>query len=86
MRSRACTYRSAHFPPSRALPFLPFTSAWILTARYSIYKAHDDAKDKDFELELSWIGPDGRHTAVPASLRDEAVRKALQSLEEDMED
>ncbi|WFD17983.1 proteasome endopeptidase complex [Malassezia caprae] len=51
-----------------------------------IYKAHDDAKDKEFELELSWVGADGRHVPVPAELRDEAVRKALQSLDEDMED
>ncbi|WFD29288.1 proteasome endopeptidase complex [Malassezia sp. CBS 17886] len=53
-----------------------------------IYKAHDDAKDKDFELELSWAGPDtqGRHEFVPAALRQEAVQKALQSLHEDMED
>ena len=52
----------------------------------SIYKAHDDAKDKEFELELSWVGPDGRHTSVPAALREEAIRRAEQSLEEEMED
>ncbi|WFD25603.1 proteasome endopeptidase complex [Malassezia nana] len=51
-----------------------------------IYKAHDDAKDKEFELELSWIGADGRHMPVPSDVREEAVRKALQSLDEDMED
>lgn len=35
-----------------------------------IYKVHDDAKDKDFELELSWIGPEtkGKHQLVPLSL------------------
>lgn len=35
-----------------------------------IYKVHDDAKDKDFELELSWIGPEtkGKHQLVPLQL------------------
>ena len=53
-----------------------------------IYKAHDDAKDKDFELELSWIGPQtqGRHASVPADLREEAIRKAKQALDDEMED
>lgn len=53
-----------------------------------IYKAHDDAKDKDFELELSWVGAEtgGKHVPVPKDLYDEAVRKALQALEEEMED
>ena len=38
---------------------------------YSIFKVHDDAKDKDFELEISWIGPEsnGRHEMVPEDLR-----------------
>ena len=36
----------------------------------SIYKVHDDAKDKDFELEISWIGPEskGKHEMVPADI------------------
>jgi hypothetical protein len=36
----------------------------------SIYKCHDDAKDKDFELELSWICPESgmKHQAVPAHI------------------
>ena len=40
-------------------------------AMYSIFKVHDDAKDKDFELEISWIGPEsnGRHEMVPEDLR-----------------
>lgn len=53
-----------------------------------IYKAHDDAKDKEFELELSWVGAETNnvHQPVPAELRQEAVRKAQQALEEEMED
>lgn len=37
---------------------------------YSIYKCHDDNKDKDFELELSWICPEsgGKHQSVPAEI------------------
>lgn len=36
----------------------------------SIYKCHDDAKDKDFELEISWICPEsgGKHQTVPAEI------------------
>lgn len=44
---------------------------------------HDDAKEKDFELELSWIGDEtnGLHLPVPKDLYDEASRKAKESLE-----
>lgn len=53
-----------------------------------IYKAHDDAKDKEFELQLSWIGPETNNVQqpVPRALYEEAVRKAQQALEEEMED
>ena len=49
----------------------------------SIYLVHDDAKEKDFELELSWIGDEtnGLHLPVPKDLYDEASRKAKESLE-----
>ncbi|PWY97125.1 N-terminal nucleophile aminohydrolase [Testicularia cyperi] len=53
-----------------------------------IFKVHDDAKDKDFELEISWCGPEsnGRHTLVPEDLRKEAIRKAKEALDDEMED
>ncbi|WFD42664.1 proteasome endopeptidase complex [Malassezia psittaci] len=53
-----------------------------------IYKAHDDAKDKEFELQLSWVGPatSNEHEPVPRELHEQAVRKAQQALEEEMED
>jgi 20S proteasome subunit alpha 7 len=53
-----------------------------------IYAVHDDAKDKDFELELTWIGPgsNGKHAPVPKDLLLEAERKAKAALEADMED
>ena len=56
-----------------------------------IYVAHDDNKDKEFELEMSWIsghdGPTkGRHVEVPRKIREEAERLAKKALEDDDED
>lgn len=53
-----------------------------------IYTVHDDAKDKDFELELTWVGPEsgGRHLPVPKELQLEAERKAKEGLATEMED
>jgi 20S proteasome subunit alpha 7 len=56
-----------------------------------IYLAHDDNKDKDFELEMTWIsGPDGPtkglHQEVPSDLLEEAKRYAKKALESDDED
>ncbi|EGS19304.1 uncharacterized protein CTHT_0059300 [Thermochaetoides thermophila DSM 1495] len=56
-----------------------------------IYVAHDDSKDKDFELEMTWIsGPDGPtkglHQEVPKALREEAERLAKKALEDDDEE
>ncbi|KAH8891865.1 N-terminal nucleophile aminohydrolase [Thozetella sp. PMI_491] len=56
-----------------------------------IYVAHDDNKDKEFELEMSWIsghdGPTkGQHQEVPKALREEAERLAKKSLVDDDDD
>ncbi|GAB7358274.1 hypothetical protein MBLNU230_g0424t1 [Neophaeotheca triangularis] len=56
-----------------------------------IYVAHEDSKDKEFELEMSWIssvaGPTkGRHQEVPKELREEAERLAKKAMEGDDED
>ncbi|CAK7266329.1 Putative proteasome subunit alpha type-7 [Sporothrix epigloea] len=56
-----------------------------------IYVAHDDNKDKEFELEMTWIstvdGPTGgRHMEVPKALRQEAERLAKKHLEGDDDD
>ncbi len=58
-------------------------SAKYLLAR-SIYLVHDDAKEKDFELEMSWVGTEtnGVHLPVPKDLFDEASRKAKAALED----
>ena len=56
-----------------------------------IYVAHEDSKDKEFELEMTWIsgleGPTkGRHEDVPRELLDEAEKAAKRSLEGDEEE
>lgn len=56
-----------------------------------VYVAHEDSKDKEFELEMTWIsgldGPTkGRHQHVPPSLLEEAEKAAKRSLEGDDED
>jgi len=56
-----------------------------------IYVAHEDNKDKEFELEMTWIsnatGPTkGRHQHVPKDILDEAERLAKKSLEGDDDD
>ncbi|KAI9513185.1 20S proteasome subunit [Russula earlei] len=61
-----------------------------LTTREAVFEAariihlvHDDAKEKEFELELSWLGDEtnGRHVPVPKDLFEEADRKAREALE-----
>lgn len=50
-----------------------------------IYVVHDEVKDKNFELELSWIGKvtNGRHQLVPKDIAEAAEKHAKDSLEED---
>lgn len=50
---------------------------------YRIYLVHDDSKDKEFELELTWIGEESKymHVPVPADLQKEAEQKAKEALE-----
>lgn len=56
-----------------------------------IYVAHEDSKDKEFEVELTWVsginGPTkGRHEEVPEALRKEAERLAKKHMEGDDDD
>lgn len=56
-----------------------------------IYVAHEDSKDKEFELEMTWIsslsGPTkGRHEEVPKAIKEEAERLAKKSLEGEDDD
>ena len=54
----------------------------------SIYQVHDEAKDKDFELEVTWVCTESKnqHVPVPKELLAEAERKAKAAQEDDMED
>jgi 20S proteasome subunit alpha 7 len=63
------------------------TAHWIEADRSdminSVYLVHDDAKEKEFELEMTWVGEEtgGKHELVPKDLFDEAERKAKEALE-----
>jgi 20S proteasome subunit alpha 7 len=54
----------------------------------SIHLVHDDNKDKDFELEMTWVCAESgnKHKAVPAELLAEADAKGKAALEEGMEE
>lgn len=58
-----------------------------LPDNFSIYIVHDELKDKQFELELSWVSKDtnGRHQLVPKDIAFEAENQAKQALA-DIED
>jgi len=60
----------------------------VFEAARIIYLVHDDAKDKEFELEMSWVcgETDYHHTPVPKELLAEADTKAKEALNEGMED
>lgn len=66
------------YPPQMIFTMIPNTNS-----TYSIYLVHDDAKEKEFELEMSWISTEsgGHHVAVPQDLFDEAEAKAKAALE-----
>lgn len=54
-----------------------------------IFKLHDDIKDKDFELEMSWVcdASDKKHTMIPADVRAAAIAKGIAAKEKaEMED
>lgn len=50
-----------------------------------IYLVHDELKDKQFELEMSWVGAHtgGMHQRVPADIKAAAEAKAKQAMVED---
>jgi 20S proteasome subunit alpha 7 len=66
----------AHLHPSASL---------VQHFNFSIYSVHDDAKDKAFELELSWVCEEtgNLHKFVPKDLLEEAEKYAKQALEEE---
>ncbi|KAK9385579.1 nucleophile aminohydrolase [Lipomyces mesembrius] len=62
----------------------------VKAAAKIIYATHDDSKDKDFELEISWVSTSetkGVHEFVPKELLEEAERLAKEEDEdEEMEE
>ncbi len=48
---------------------------------------HDEAKDKEFELELTWICTESgnKHQLVPTEIKEEAERLAKAALDDDDE-
>lgn len=63
----------------------------VKAAARIIYAAHEDNKDKEFEIEMTWVsslsGPTkGRHEEVPKALREEAEKLAKAALEDDDDD
>ncbi|XP_013384393.1 proteasome subunit alpha type-3 [Lingula anatina] len=56
----------------------------IKEAAKIIYIVHDEVKDKNFELELSWVGEvsGGKHQLVPNEVFVEAEKYAKESMEE----
>jgi 20S proteasome subunit alpha 7 len=59
----------------------------LLTHTRRIHSCHDEVKDKEFELELSWIGPDSnfRYELVPRDIKAEAQQYARARIAEDEE-
>lgn len=53
-----------------------------------IHQVHDEVKDKEFELEMSWICEESKyeHTEVPKDILAEAEKAAKAALDEDMQD
>jgi len=48
-----------------------------------IYLVHDDNKEKEFELEMTWVGEESNdlHLPVPDDLLEEAKSRAQAALE-----
>ena len=55
----------------------------VKAAAKIIHQVHDENKDKQFELEMSWIGPetDFQHQRVPADMLAEAEAEAKAAIE-----
>jgi len=60
----------------------------VMEAARIIYKLHDDVKDKEFELEMSWVCEQSnrKHVPVPKELFDVAVKAAVEAKEKEEHD
>ncbi len=63
------------------------TAQAVKEAARIIYMSHDEAKDKEFELEISWICPHtgNKHQLVPREMLEEAINDAKQFILSKME-
>lgn len=89
----ACAIGKAKAAASSELEKLDFTKIKARDAVKEIarilYKLHDEAKEKELEVELSWVCEESnrKHVFVPAEVREEAVRIAKEAKQkEEMED
>ncbi|KAK7681088.1 hypothetical protein QCA50_015926 [Cerrena zonata] len=61
-------------------------AATVKHAARIIHQAHEDNKDKDYELEISWCSKqetNGRHESIPEDLLKEAIKFAQEDDEDD---
>lgn len=54
----------------------------------SIHTIHDDVKDKEFVLEMSWVCEEsnGKHEFIPADVVAKAETQAKKEIEDDSDD
>lgn len=57
----------------------------VITVMFRIYMVHDELKDKQFELELSWVGAhtNGKHVEISKEVYEDALKYAKASLDDD---
>jgi 20S proteasome subunit alpha 7 len=89
----ACAIGKSKTAASSELEKIDFTKITVREAVNKItnilYKLHDEAKDKELEVELSWVCEESnrKHVFVPAQVREEAIRLAKEAKQrEEMED
>ena len=88
MPTRRMRWGGCYARAGRSSPLPPALVQVLKDVARTIYSVHDDVKDKDFELELSWVCEESGwvHKQVPKDLLTAAEEAAKAALEEDMED
>ena len=81
------THTRTHHSHAKVSLTRSLARAHACTLRHS-YAVHDEAKEKDFHLFMSWVGAPtgGRHEMVPEAIFNEAERLAKAALEDDDDD
>ena len=75
--------KNVSFTPPPAIQDI--THLTQINHHFSIYSLHDKAKDKEFELELSWVCDESnkQHIRVPKDVFAEAQKFAIDSTKEE---